>query len=149
MQLALSPLTLSTMQGTAEGWLSRLVHANAKEIREVYVCGQCLERHDWEQDAQSCCAPEVESVYECPHCDETHDDRQSAIQCCTAGERMNRLICPVCAKKQNSAHEAADCCLWKDTTPHQRYLMAPRLEQVPSTTWQEAIQYAMSQPQPT
>ncbi|WP_374257672.1 hypothetical protein [Aquabacterium sp.] len=148
MHHALSPLTQSGIRATAEGWLTRQEGDNAR-IRPVYLCPACDERHTERSDAAGCCALNIESVYLCPVCSELHYSEPEARECCAAGGDSMRFICPVCSTEHKDTHEAADCCLWKDTTPHQRFLIASRLEADPRITWQEAIEYAMSQPQPT
>ena len=149
MTAQLSPQTLSNMQRTAQGWLTRIDERIDTRPKMVYLCPDCDDRHDFEDDAQACCAPSLFPSYVCPVCDEVHDTKRDAADCCAGVDAVSHLTCPVCGTKHDDPHEAADCCLWKDTTPHQRFLIASRLEADPRTTWQEAIEYAMSQPQPT
>lgn len=129
MHQALSPLIQSAIKRTTDDWLTRLEGKEDKPRRSldpVYICPECGDHHLWENDALDCCEE-----------DDAH-----------TGSAGLHKSCPVCDTKHNDAHEAADCCLWRDTTPHQRYLMAFRLEADPRITWQEAIAYAMDQPQP-
>lgn len=148
MHQALSPRTQSSIRRTSEGWLSRLDGGDEPAINPVYLCPSCEERHDDRSEAAECCALHIDREYPCPACDELHHSEKSARECCGPGAAGLHKSCPVCDTKHNDAHEAADCCLWRDTTPHQRYLMAFRLEADPRITWQEAIDYAMAQPQP-
>lgn len=146
MHQALSPLTQSSILATTEGWLTR--QDSGARIRPVFLCPACDRRHADYRGAANCCALDIESEYPCPVCDELHYREKGARECCGPGAAGLHKSCPVCDTKHNDAHEAADCCLWRDTTPHQRYLMAFRLEADPRITWQEAIAYAMDQPQP-
>lgn len=130
MPTQLSPLTLSNMGRTSHGWLTRHENTNdkpRKRLDPVYLCPECGEQYDWEDDALQCCEEEGDAL-------------QSEVP---------QTHCPVCDTKHEDSYLAANCCLWKDTTPHQRFLIASRLELDPRTTWQEAIEYAMSRPQPT
>lgn len=146
MHHALSPLTQQGIRATTEGWLTRPTGDDAR-IRPVYLCPACDARHADRSDAADCCALNIESEYPCPVCDELHYSESQARECCPAGGNSMRFRCPVCNTAHKDTHEAADCCLWKDATPHQRFLIASRLEADPRITWQEAIEYAMSQPQ--
>lgn len=147
MTAKFSPQTLANMHRTREGWLSRLDGVSESRIRPVYVCPACNEQHDCRSDAADCCADDIGPDYPCPVCGDLHISEADARECCGAVANLHGH-CPVCDTAHNTTHEAADCCLWKDTTPHQRFLIASRLEADPRITWQEAIEYAMSQPQP-
>jgi hypothetical protein len=48
-----------------------------------YSCGECLEKHDDEDDARECCAPEIITVFSCGQCGECyHHDELAADDCC-------------------------------------------------------------------
>lgn len=149
MKAQLSPKTMADMQRTAQGWLTRLSESSGTAPKVVYLCPECDKCHDYSDDAKECCAPEIFRSWECRICETVHDTKRDAQDCCAGVDTFSHLTCPVCDTKHEDTHEAADCCLWKDTTPHQRFLIATRLEADPRITWQEAIEYAMSQPQPT
>ena len=49
-----------------------------------FRCSECGELHDWEDDAQSCCAPDVHEVqcWKCSECGDVTDDEDQARYCC-------------------------------------------------------------------
>lgn len=79
-------------------------------------------------------------MYRCPECRELHDDEDDAIDCCEVEglhDEEAPSICPVCAAKFNSPHEASDCCLWKDIDALTRWRMADNVEA--GATWSEVL----------
>lgn len=37
--------------------------------QKMFRCGECDQLHEYEDDAESCCAPKVEQVFVCDDCD--------------------------------------------------------------------------------
>ena len=125
--MSLSPLTLANMREQQR----RLADTNERptekritRIEPTYICPVCGYHHDWEDDAIECCAPE--------------DDEESGD-----GQSIPADVCPVCARDHfGDSHSAANCCLWKDTTPLQRFLIASRVER--GEDWVDAINACMA-----
>lgn len=78
----------------------------------MYRCNECDELHDWESDAEECCATEV-----------------------TASAKPN---CPVCDSEYSDHREASDCCLWKDLDAPTRWAMADAVDA--GSTWANELQ---------
>lgn len=51
-------------------------------IEPKFVCDNCDELHDDEDDAYSCCKPSIHEVYCCPICNYKNDTEADAIDCC-------------------------------------------------------------------
>ena len=81
---------------------------------ECWRCPECDAVHDWESDAEECCAPVIGL-----------HDQEAAIQC------------PVCAQEYASHRDAVDCCLWKDMDAPTRWTLADAVEA--GATWAEAL----------
>lgn len=84
----------------------------------------------------------VDPVYPCPICGETYDNEDEALDCCQDDEAEdNRPAlhdhCPVCRTEHHDTHAAANCCLWKDLTVLQRFLIANEVEA--GANWLDAI----------
>lgn len=62
------------------------------EIEEKWVCGECAQLHDDEDEAIECCRPCVTHIFICPECGEHCDTEDKARECCaTDGERATPL----------------------------------------------------------
>lgn len=48
---------------------------------EKWVCDECGELHDDEDDARECCQPLVREVYQCPICSEHYYRKVEAMDC--------------------------------------------------------------------
>lgn len=79
---------------------------------QVWMCSECSDVHDWEDDAEECCAPSK-------HPEDAPTD------------------CPVCGKEGYSMRDAADCCLWKDMDAATRHAAADRVEA--GASWAEVL----------
>ena len=80
---------------------------------ECWRCSECRQVHDWEDEAEECCAAEdVKPASTAP-------------------------ACPVCAEKYSERRDATDCCLWKDIDAPTRYRMADAVEA--GSTWCEQL----------
>lgn len=79
-------------------------------------------------------------MYRCTECQELHEDEDDAADCCEVEglhDEEAPSICPVCAAKFSSPHEASDCCLWKDIDALTRWRMADQV--VAGATWAEVL----------
>ena len=76
-------------------------------------CAECDDIHDWESDAEECCAAE------------------------DAKEAPSAPACPVCAEKYDTHRGATDCCLWKDIPAQRRWQMADAVEA--GSTWADQL----------
>lgn len=80
------------------------------------------------------------TMYRCNHCDELHDWEEDAEECCAkdlppgAGDPN----CPVCNCEFSDNREASDCCLWKDLDAPTRWAMADAVDE--GSTWTEQLQ---------
>lgn len=58
----------------------------APEISEidVYLCPECGEEYQDEDQAHQCCPRDIETAtrYQCPECSQLHEDQDSAFMCC-------------------------------------------------------------------
>jgi len=71
---------------------------------ECWRCAECQDVHDWESDAEECCAvADAKAAPSVP-------------------------ACPVCAQKYETHRGASDCCLWKDLPAQRRWHMADAVE---------------------
>ena len=50
--------------------------------QEKFLCSECDELHDDEDDAAYCCSPLISGVWLCGKCDLPHDSYQAAASCC-------------------------------------------------------------------
>lgn len=48
---------------------------------EKWLCTECGELHDDEDDAQDCCRPVVREVHQCPICKEHYGRESDAVEC--------------------------------------------------------------------
>jgi len=51
-------------------------------IESKWRCEECLDVHDYPDEALECCPPRITEVYMCPICEETHGQEANAIDCC-------------------------------------------------------------------
>ena len=116
--MQLSPFNFTSLMaranppGEAEPGLSKAAKRHRHIERVVrYVCPDCDDLHDWEDEAEKCCAP-------------------SAKIPCTSD-------CPVCGEHYEEHQEAADCCLWKDIDAPTRWRMAVSVKA--GSTWLEQL----------
>lgn len=83
---------------------SKRKYVAKRKALQCWRCPECNEVHDWESDAEECCAePEGNP----PHA---------------------AMSCPVCSQKAESHRDATDCCLWKDLDGPTRWAMADAVE---------------------
>ncbi len=133
-------LSPATRQGLFTHLVENVPPQKGKVERvKLYLCPECDSPHDTPGEAASCCPNAIDwnYFYVCPHCDKEHREEDDAIQCCATNE--NPTACPVCgADAAGDAHEAANCCLWKDLPPDARLRIACAVE-YRGATWAEAI----------
>ena len=81
------------------------------------------------------------TLWRCNVCSDLHDDEDDASECCSEAVTTNAedfpKWCPVCGKEAISAHEASDCCLWKDLDAATRWKMADQVEA--GATWVQVL----------
>ena len=55
---------------------------------DVYVCPECYQEHEDEQDAIDCCPPDIicEVRFKCSECGELCETEQEAEECCEEEE---------------------------------------------------------------
>jgi ssDNA-binding Zn-finger/Zn-ribbon topoisomerase 1 len=80
----------------------------------MYRCDECDELHDWEDDAEECCAKDVAKTSE------------------------TEPNCPVCNSEYSDHRQASDCCLWKDIDAPTRWAMADAVDA--GSTWAVELQ---------
>lgn len=78
-----------------------------RTFKKVYVCHECQEHHETEEEALGCC--EVEPQYKCPKCDELHSSPEDAFDCCN-GYDGQVYVCSKCNKIHDYEREARECC---------------------------------------
>lgn len=81
--------------------------------------------------------------WRCPECQEVHDYEDDAEQCCAASiaaEAQGGPTCPVCSETYTTHRDAADCCLWKDLDAPTRWRLADAVEA--GSTWLEQLKVA-------
>lgn len=115
--MRLSPLNFSGLIARQMGNGEGEPPAKTKSTRRIeavtmYRCPECLDLHDWEDDAKECC-----------------DD--------TPVEAKHATACPVCGAGYDLHRYAADCCLWKDLDAPTRWAVADAVEA--GATWLEAL----------
>ncbi|TWI45035.1 hypothetical protein IQ22_04674 [Pseudomonas duriflava] len=76
--------------------------ASKHAIKRMYQCSGCDEVHEYESEAEICCAPAVLDVYVCPICDETHETEDEARECCPD----QSATCPSCLREHMGNHLA-------------------------------------------
>lgn len=89
------------------------LHQSRVERVVMYRCEECGELHDWESDAEKCCAITP------PCSDNTAHD------------------CPICGQHFETARDASDCCLWHDIDAHARWAIADAVEA--GSTWADEL----------
>jgi hypothetical protein len=129
----LSPLNLSGLRVTAE--------------RECTAAA--IDQHPLKSSQRKRDRVDVVTRYVCTLCDEEYDTREEAEVCCededdedTPGVVL-KTNCPVCNRTHGDEHSAAECCLWKDTDPPQRWRIAAMVEG--GKSWTEAIEEVTGQ----
>ena len=76
----------------------------SQNIKKMYRCGQCLELHTDEHDAEYCCPTDADEVFVCTDCDTPHENYEEAGNCCS-----EKKSCPKCARiyaKQSINYQA-------------------------------------------
>jgi hypothetical protein len=115
----LSPLNFRGLIATLRAGLQPTPQAAARAAyrprpRQVWLCPECGDSHDWEDEASECCAPNaLAEVAESPG------------------------HCPICRADNYGPYEAADCCLWKDIDAPTRWRIAAAVHA--GATWAEAL----------
>ena len=94
------------------------------ELVTMYLCPECEDRHDDEDDARACCRPRSDG----------------AITGARPPARVASTMCPVCAEDYGDygTEQAADCCLWHDFGAPERWRIATRVQR--GASWPEAIE---------
>lgn len=98
-----------------------------------YMCDRCGEVHARHSDAEECCAPEVIDVYVDAN-GKVYESASAFAEAIGAGLReagqgpIPNNMCPVCAEKHKSPHEAVECCLWHELAAPARWELAAALE---------------------
>ena len=111
----LSPLNFRGLIDTMRLVVSSEPTKTTKRRRaiECWRCPECSDVHEWEDEAEECCAEEE------------------------AKETPKAKACPVCAAKCETFRDAADCCLWKDIDAYSRWRIADAVEA--GSTWPEQL----------
>ena len=68
--------------------------------------------------------------WRCPECLDIHDYEDEAEECCNDADAKapSAPACPVCAQKYATHRDASDCCIWKDLSAQQRWQIADAVE---------------------
>jgi hypothetical protein len=56
---------------------------------EVWICDECGEAHNDEDDAADCCRPSVWQKWKCGKCDGIHNNEPDAVTCCADDAEEN------------------------------------------------------------
>lgn len=73
------------------------------QISAAWQCDSCCEVHDFEDEAQDCCAPRVIEGYKCGACGEFFRLKENAAACCGC-------VCMACGTHHQDADAATACC---------------------------------------
>lgn len=73
------------------------------KVTASWQCGLCLECHNYEEDAQECCAPRVNEGWSCDACGDFHRTLENASACCG-------FVCQSCGAWAPDEDAASDCC---------------------------------------
>lgn len=138
--MTLSPFTRQQLSAPPPSGREIADRSGVDPARYVrYQCPACNDLHHREDDAEYCCPRRVHKVYQRPDTSEVFSDLDDLYESFGVGdeEGPKESVCPVCFGHAESVFGAADCCLWRDLHPTDRFRIAWRV--IRGMSWADAI----------